>query len=173
MKPLLWIAIAWLVLIPAGCGYHTSGHNPQLPETVKTIAIPSFVNVTKTYRIEQIFTSAVVQEFLTRTHYSVLNRADSDADATLRGTIVNAISVPSTYDSRTGRAASVAVVVFAKVTLTSRDGKVLYDNPSYVFRDQYQLSNDLSTFFEEDTPSLQRMSRDFARTLVSNILEGF
>jgi hypothetical protein len=42
-----------------------------------------------------------------------------------------------------------------------------------VFRDQYQLSNDLSTFFEEDTPTLQRMSRDFARTLVSNILEGF
>ena len=28
-------------------------------------------------------------------------------------------------------------------------------------------------FFEEDSPALQRLSQDFARTLVSNILEGF
>jgi outer membrane lipopolysaccharide assembly protein LptE/RlpB len=162
-----------LVLLTAGCGYHTSGHNSQLPPNIKTIAIPSFVNLTKTYRIEQIFTAAVVQEWLTRTNYQVVNNDAEGADATLRGTIYITSSAPSTYDSRTGRAASVAVAVFTRVTLTARDGKVLYDNPSYVFKDQYQLSNDLSTFFEEDTPSLQRMSRDFARTLVSNILEGF
>jgi outer membrane lipopolysaccharide assembly protein LptE/RlpB len=162
-----------LLLVTAGCGYHTGGHRTQLPANVKTIAIPGFVNVTRTYRIEQIFTAAVVQEWLTRTNYRVVNNEAENADATLRGTIYSASSAPSTYDSRTGRAASIAVAVFARVTLTGRDGKVLYDNPSYVFKDQYQLSNDLSTFFEEDTPSLQRMSRDFARTLVSNILEGF
>jgi outer membrane lipopolysaccharide assembly protein LptE/RlpB len=172
MKACAFIGCA-LLLLATGCGYHTSGHNSQLPANVKTLAIPEFVNMTKTYRIEQVFTSAVVQEFLTRTHYSIENGTGENADATLRGTILNAISTPATYDSRTGRAASIAVIVYAKVTLTDRRGKVLYDNPSYVFRDQYQLSNDLSTFFEEDTPSLQRMSRDFARTLVSNILEGF
>lgn len=172
MKLSVFLAPA-LVLLTASCGYHTAGHNTQLPPDIKTIAIPGFVNVTKTYRIEQIFTAAVVQEWLTRTNYRVVNNDGEGADATLRGTIVSTSSVPSTYDSRTGRAASVAVAVFARVTLTARDGKVLYDNPSYVFKDQYQLSNDLSTFFEEDTPSLQRMSRDFARTLVSNILEGF
>jgi outer membrane lipopolysaccharide assembly protein LptE/RlpB len=162
-----------LLLLITGCGYHTGGHTTLLPANVKTIAIPGFVNVTRTYRIEQIFTAAVVQEWLTRTNYRVVNNEAQNADATLRGTIYSTSSVPSTYDSRTGRAASIAVAVSARVTLTGRDGKVLYDNPSYVFKDQYQLSNDLSTFFEEDTPALQRMSRDFARNLVSNILEGF
>lgn len=161
------------LLFTAGCGYHTAAHTTQLPANVKTIAIPGFVNVTRTYRVEQIITAAVVQEVLTRTHYTVVNDGRQGADAVLRGTILSTSSVPSTYDSRTGRAASIAVIVSARVTLTGRDGKVLYDNPSYVFKDQYQLSNDLSTFFEEDTPALQRMSRDFARTLVSNILEGF
>ncbi len=162
-----------LSLTAPGCGYHRSGYNAKLPVNVKTVAVPGFTNSTRTYRIEQIVTAAVVQEFLTRTHYSITHDEGQNADAILRGAILNAVSAPATYDSKTGRAASVAVTVYARVTLTTRDGKVLYDNPSYVFRDQYQLTNDLSSFFEEDTPTMQRMSRDFARTLVSNILEDF
>jgi hypothetical protein len=57
--------------------------------------------------------------------------------------------------------------------LTDKQGKVLYQNPSYIFREQYQVSRELSSFFEEDSPAMQRLSREFARTLVSNILEGF
>jgi hypothetical protein len=50
---------------------------------------------------------------------------------------------------------------------------MLYENPSYVFREQYEVSQDLSSFFQEDSPAFRRLSQDFARTLVSNILEGF
>jgi len=78
-----------------------------------------------------------------------------------------------TYNSQTGRAETVLVVVSMKVTLTDRQGKILFQDPAYVFREQYQVSQDLPSFFEEDSPALQRLSRDFARTLVSNILEGF
>jgi hypothetical protein len=60
-----------------------------------------------------------------------------------------------------------------RVSLTDKQGKVLYQNPSYIFREQYQVSRELSSFFEEDSPAMQRLSREFARTLVSNILEGF
>jgi hypothetical protein len=60
-----------------------------------------------------------------------------------------------------------------RVSLTDRQGKVLYQNPSYLFREQYEVSQDLVSFFEEDSPAFRRLSRDFARTLVSNILEGF
>jgi hypothetical protein len=52
-------------------------------------------------------------------------------------------------------------------------GTVLYQNPSYLFREQYEVPRDLNSFFEEDTPAFQRLSRDFAQALVSNILEGF
>src|SRR5579863_10780946 len=68
------------------CGYHTAGHAITLPTNVNTIAIPTFVNNTETYKIEQRLTAAVVQEFTTRTHYRIVNNADTDADATLRGT---------------------------------------------------------------------------------------
>jgi len=165
---------AWLLLAAcAGCGYHTAGHSVQLPENVKTIAVPAFVNETSTYRIEQMLTSSVVREFTTRTHYHILNNPSESADATLRGTVVSTSASPLTYNSTTGQAASVLVVVSMRVTLTDRQGKVLYQNPSYLFREQYEVSQDLASFFEEDSPAFRRLSQDFARTLVSNILEGF
>ncbi|MFY9682533.1 MAG: LptE family protein [Candidatus Sulfotelmatobacter sp.] len=166
------ICLAW-ILATTGCGYHTAGHAVQLPENVKTIAVPAFVNETTTYRIEQLLTSSVVREFTMRTHYHILNDPSEAADATLRGTVLSASSSPLTYNSATGQAASVLVVVSMKVALTDRRGKVLYQNPSYLFREQYEVSQDLTSFFEEDSPAFRRLSQDFARTLVSNILEGF
>ena len=155
------------------CGYHTAGHAVQLPENVKTIAVPAFINETSTYRIEQLLTSSVVREFTTRTHYHILNDPGEAADATLHGTVISASSTPLTYNSSTGQAASVLVVVSMSVSLIDRRGKVLYENPAYLFREQYEVSQDLASFFEEDSPAYQRLSQDFARTLVSNILEGF
>ena len=164
------LAAALLLL---GCGYHTAGHSAQLPENVKTIAIPAFKNETLTYHIEQMLTSSVVREFNTRTHYHVLNDTADNPDATLKGTVLSTSASPLTYDTATGRAASVLIVVSMRVQLSDRSGKVLYQNPAYLFREQYEVSQDLSSFFEEDSPAFRRLSQDFARTLVSNILEGF
>lgn len=172
MKPLRAAMLA-LLFAGVGCGYHTAGHAVQIPENVKTIAVPAFVNETSAYRIEQLLTSSVVREFTTRTHYHILNNSGDAADATLRGTVVSSSASPLTYNSSTGQAASVLVVVSMRVALTDRQGKVLYQNPSYVFREQYEVSQDLASFFEEDSPAFRRLSQDFARTLVSNILEGF
>lgn len=157
----------------SACGYHTAGHNVTLPENVKTLAIPAFVNQSQTYRVEQTLTAAVVREFTTRTRYQILHSESDAADATLHGTVLTTTASPLTYDSKTGRAESVLVVVSMKVSLIDRQGKILFQNPSYIFREQYQVSQELSSFFEEDSPAMGRLSRDFAQTLVSNVLEGF
>lgn len=161
-----------LVGVSSGCGYHTAGKANLLPSDLRTLAIPAFANHTQTYRIEQMLTAAVVQEFGTRTKYRITADPGS-ADAVLRGTVLTSSTTPLTYDSRTGRAATVLVIVSMNVSLTDRQGKVLYQNPSYTFREQYQVSEELSSFFEEDSPAFQRLSREFARTLVSNVLEAF
>jgi len=162
-----------LSVLGTGCGYHTAGHTVTIPDNVRILAIPAFVNQTQTFKIEQTLTAAVVKEFVTRTHYHVINQISDDADAALHGTVLASYTTPLTYDSQTGRAASVMVVISMKVSLLDKQGKVLYQNPAYLFREQYEVPRDLNSFFEEDSPALQRLSRDFAQTLVSNILEGF
>jgi outer membrane lipopolysaccharide assembly protein LptE/RlpB len=160
-------------LIGGGCGYHTAGHAVTLPQNVRTIAIPGFVSRSPTFRVEQVMTDAVVREFNTRTQFHIIHEAKADADAVLKGTVLSATAAPLAYDSTTGRAASVLVTVSMQVTLTDRDGKVLFQNPAYLFHEQYELSRELSSFFEEDSSAMDRLSRDFARTLVANILEGY
>lgn len=156
-----------------GCGYHTAGHVNRLPESVRVIAIPGFVNKTQTYRIEQILTRDVVREFVSRSSFQVVNGNSDSADATLKGTVVSTVAAPLTYDAQTGRASSEVVTITMRVSLVDRSGRVLFENQSFTFRDVYQVSREIASFFDEETPALQRMSRDFARTLVSDIMEGY
>lgn len=174
-RPIFWPASVALgmCLLASACGYHTVGSKADLPQNIHTIAIPGFVSHSQTFRIEQLLTDAVVREFDSRTQYRVVHDAKNDADAVLKATVVSASATPLAYDSQTGRAASALVTVSLQVTLTDRQGKVLFENPSYLFHDQYELSRDLQSFFEEDSPAVDRLSRDFARTLVSNILEAY
>ena len=155
------------------CGSHVAGHSNRLPENVKVLAVPMFVNQTQTYHIEQTLTRDVVRELVGRTHYKIVLDAGDSADATLKGTVLSAQTAPLTYDPQTGRISSSLVTVTMKVSLTEAGGRVLFENLNYTFREQYQVSANAASFFSEETPALQRMSRDFARTLVSDILEGF
>lgn len=159
-------------LFTTSCGYHATARSSALPQ-VKTLAVPTFTNQTQAYRIEQILTSSVVRELTTRTQYRIVNVDSGDADATLKGTVVQTETAPVTYDSTTGRASTSLVTVTMRVSLVDKKGTILFENPNYVFREEYQISRELSSFFDEETPAVDRLSRDLARSLVSNILEGF
>jgi outer membrane lipopolysaccharide assembly protein LptE/RlpB len=168
-----------LILAPlfaplAGCGYHTAGAATHLPPNVRTLAIPVFATRVQAFHTEMAFTSAVVREFDTRTRYTILqsDRAISDADATLSGTILSQTASPLTYDSASGQTSSYLITITAKVVLKGRDGRVLYENDALPFREQYQSTQDVSGFIQEDGPAVQRMARDFAQTVVTSILEG-
>lgn len=156
-----------------GCGYHQAGSATHLPSNVRTLAVPVFATNAQAYRTEMAFTQAVVHELNTRTKYRVLTSDTEDADATLHGTILSETIAPLTYDATTSQSSSYLVTVTAKAVLTAHDGRVLYQNDAITFREQYQSTQDLSGFIQEGSPAITRMSRDFAQTLVSDILESF
>lgn len=161
------------LLLLTGCGYHTAGSAAHLPNTVHTLAVPVFQNATQSYHAEVAFTQAVIREFSSRTPYHTVPGNDPDADATLNGTITTYQVIPLTYNSQTGQSSSFLVTIRAKVALTDRNKKVLYQNSSYLFRQQYETTEDLVTFIQEDPAAVQRLSRDFAQAVVSDILESF
>jgi outer membrane lipopolysaccharide assembly protein LptE/RlpB len=168
----LGVLAALVVLLATGCGYHTSAKAVRLPADLHSIAIPTFVNQTESYRIEQIMTQAVVREFNTRTNYRVISQP-AGADATLNGRIISTVISPVTYDSTTGRTSTAMITVSMAVRLVDKHGKVLFEQPSYQFREEYEISRDITTFFQEENPAVDRMAGDFARELVSNVLEAF
>ena len=168
----LLLANICLLLFPA-CGYHVAGQATRITPDVKTIAVPPFKNLSTTFRIEQQVTSAVTRELLERTHYRIVPNP-ADADAVLQGTIKEVRARAMTFDINTGLATSLQVQVTADVKLEDvHSHKLLFANSNYLFREEYQVSENAATLFEEDKPALERLSHDLARTLVTDILENF
>ena len=155
-----------------GCGYHTLGASAHLPADVRTLSIPVFATRTEAYHTEAVMTEAVLREFASRTKLRVTSSADGNPDATLHGTILQQSVSPLTYNTTTQQSSSFLLTMVVSVTLTARDGKVLYENKHYVFRQQYQSTTSLPNFLDESPAAEQRLSRDFAHALVSNGLEG-
>jgi outer membrane lipopolysaccharide assembly protein LptE/RlpB len=176
MRPsarLIIAALAALVcLCLSDCGYHTLGAATHLPPDVKTLAVPVFATRTDSNGTETALTQAVVREFLTRTRFRVTTDSGTDADAVLHGTILKQAVTPLTYNAATQQSSSFVITIVASVTLTAHDGRVLYENKNYIYREQYQSTTDLPTFVQEDPAAIQRLSREFARQLVADILEG-
>ncbi|MCU1342186.1 MAG: hypothetical protein JWN92_1609, partial [Candidatus Acidoferrum typicum] len=183
---LLRLCVTVAILLTS-CGYHVGGTASRLAPGLKVIDVSAFVNRTNQYRIEQRMTQAVVREFLERTRYRVVSTEES-ADAVLHGEITTMESSPVVFDTTPtqnpptsststttiARATTMLVSVHMKVTLEERETKkILYKNDNYLFREIYEISTDPTKFFDEQSPALERMAKDFAARLVSDVVENF
>ncbi len=161
------------LLAVTGCNYHRVDSAVHLPETVHTLAIPSFRNNTQSYHTQAVFTQAVIHEFTSRTSYRIVSGEDASADATLRGTITSFQIIPLTYDNSTGQTSSYLVTIITRLELVDPHGKVIWQNPSYMFRQQYEQIQDLASFIQEDSAATHRLAQEFASAAVADILESF
>jgi outer membrane lipopolysaccharide assembly protein LptE/RlpB len=156
-----------------GCGYHVVGKSDSLPRSIHVIAVPALENKTASYRIEQRLTAATVHEFLAKTQYRVVSDPAS-GDAVLRGKVLSLEAVPLLFDTQTGRATTMLITVKCEVTLEEREsGQILYHTNNFLFRNEYELSTDVKSFFEEQDPALDRLAQDFATRLVAAVTENY
>jgi outer membrane lipopolysaccharide assembly protein LptE/RlpB len=160
--------------LSASCGYHLGGQGDLIPKNIKTIAIPEFSNGTVQYHIASLLTADVVREFHSRTHYTIVTDP-AKADAVLTGGVVRFDVIGGiTTDPVTGRATSSQIVMTMQFNLTDRHtGKVIYQRSGYEFRNRYEISTSLQTYFDEQGPAIKRVCEDAARAVVSSVLEAF
>ncbi len=178
MSRLALVLFSVCLLFTSGCDYHVMDTPSHLPPSIgrqsaQTLAIPTFVNHTNAYRAGAIFTEAVIRQFTSRTAWHIVDHSDPTADATIYGQINSYSVVPLTYDNTTGRSSSFVITIKASLRVVNRDGKVIYQNSSYVFRQQYEETQNLASFIQEDSPAEKRLARDFASAAVSDILDSF
>jgi hypothetical protein len=175
LAPRLFFAAApfLLAMLSPGCGYQVAGHANTLPPDIKTIAVPMFRNETPQFKVEQNLTAAVVEELIDRSKFRVTTNPDG-ADAVLEGIVKTIRTEAITFSPQTGSATTLQIEVLTGVKLVDQHTKkVVFSNPDYLFRQQYQVSYTPSTLIEEDPAAVNRLSHDFARTLVTDILENF
>jgi outer membrane lipopolysaccharide assembly protein LptE/RlpB len=179
----IWLPVALAGAVAAclsGCGYHVAGHNNALPKSIQVIAVPAMENKTSSYRIEQKLTAATIHEFLVKTQYKVISDA-AGGDAVLTGKVMSLEIIPLLYNNttsstgvQTAQATAMLITMRCDVTFTDRlSQKVLYHNDNFVFRNEYELSSDVPSFFQEGDPAVDRMAQDFASRLVTAVTENY
>ena len=172
------IRLFFILLLFSGASGFTECYKPVtnsgLPKYIKTVAVPAFqfeVSGAR-YRVETRFTEAVTKEIIKRGRGLKVQGAREGADAVIEGTIRNFYFTGVLLD-RDGRARVYEVTIVAAVTIRDlKENKILYDNQNFIFRDSFEFSEDPRSFFNEEDPAVERMSRVFAESVVSTIING-
>jgi hypothetical protein len=98
------------------------------------------------------------------------------SDAVLTGEILQISVVPAAFDAQQ-RQTQVNVIVVTKVEFRDlKTDKVLWSHPALPITERYDVTTnvaDAGLFLGQNANAMQRLSSEFARALVSAILEAF
>ena len=176
-RTLIATVVVALAVATTACGYALAGRGSFLPAHIQVIGVPTFTNLTPYFELDQLFTEKVRAELIGRGRYKIVPES-TGVDAVLSGQItgLNIAPVSFTQDQQASRyVATVTVSLELRDTLDSR---VLWQNPSLTYREEFDAASgtsalDANAFFGQSTNAMQRLSTEFARAVISAILEAF
>lgn len=167
-------ALALLSTYLPSCGYALVGRATNLPDDVKTVYLAPFENRTQRNEVDQFVTEAIADELVKRRRFTV-GRDAASAEAELVGAVTAFGLTPVTFDTD-GRASEYEISIVAQVTLRrtggAPDAAVLWKNDRYLFRKTYPFDPDDASLDREEN-AIREAAREFAQTMVSDLLEGF
>jgi hypothetical protein len=166
--------VAMTIVLP-GCGYSLSGRGSFLPAYIKVIGVPMFTNSTPVFDVEKKITEHVIAEFIGRGKYKVEPTATA-VDGLLTGDVSSITLTPAAFTADR-QASRYVLTVTARIEFKDmKTNKVLWSNPAMQFREEFDITTDVgdpSAFFGQDANALERVATEFARSVVSAILEAF
>jgi len=172
-------AVLLLSLALSGCGYSLAGRGSFLPAYIKTIGMPVFVNLTPIPDVERKITDKVRAELIGRGRYTIQPQT-TGVDATLIGEILAIGIAPAAFNQQQ-QATRYSLTIVAKIEFKDlKTGKVLWANPSMAYTEQYDVTSqlgaaatDAGAFLGQNANALERLANEFARAVVSAMLESF
>lgn len=180
MRTLQWLRLVVLLAVAsatAGCGYSLAGRGSFLPDYIRTIGVPQFTNSTSIYDVDRKVSEQVRGELAGRGKYKIEPR-DTGVDAVLTGD-VNSITITPVSFNQQQQATRYVLTLSASVQFKDvKTGKVLWANPAMAFREEFEPTTganvtDVTAFFGQDVNALERIASEFARAVVSALLEAF
>lgn len=171
------LVIVFALAAHGGCGYSLAGRGSFLPAYIKTIGVPQFNNLTSIPDVDRRVTEKVRSELIGRGKWTI--RPDTvGVDAILSADVTAITIAPSAFNQQQ-QATRYAAALVARVEFKDvRANKVLWSNPAMAYREEFDVAVtsaavDPTTFFGQDLNALDRMATEFARSVVSAILEAF
>ncbi len=162
------LGLALLALGLAGCGYSFRGN---LPDHIKTVAVPIFTNRTAEPAVETWLTSAVVEAYATNGRLRVVKT--EDADAILDGEVVG-YSVQSIAFDNQANVRQYRLLVTMNLKLRDvRKKSVLFEQQGLREKSDFQVLGAVSQTIGAEEGAVRSAARDIARSIVSLTIDRF
>lgn len=166
---------ASLALLLGGCGYALEGRGITTDPSIKRIGVPLFVDRTGRVDLDARVTEAVINELLKKGRFTVV-KEKAGVDAVVEGQIEMFDSVPVNFSGDTGRSQATRYAITLVASVTYRkvgQREPLWENDAFSVRDEYDMDETASSYFDREEQSIERLSETFAKSLVSAMLEAF
>ena len=170
-EPKKLIVLLFVCLLLFQCGYHLRGTGSFLPPHIKRVNVPMFKNLTTRFELDMKLTHSVIDELVARGKVEIAEDMQS-ADAVLIGEIVSFKATPIAF-AKDASADRYNIIVVTRITLKDLVTKrVIFSNPNFRYYEEYEVPEGLD-FETVESEALDKIAEKFARSLVTNILEGF
>jgi hypothetical protein len=153
-----------------GCGYRLSGRAGSVPDHLRQLAIPMFVNSTPIPGLEHVFTAAVRERFLRDGRVKLA--PDSGLVTRLQGEVAHyQLQVLAT--NRDDRALEYRIETELRVTVVDRrQGRILLQQPVLVTTEYVVTERIVPTEIARER-ALHTAAQDAGERLVSLLLDRF
>ncbi len=161
-------ALALLLAALSGCGYSLRGN---LPDHVKTVAVPVFANKTSEPAVESLLTQAVVQAFSTNGRLRVVK--PEEADAILEGEVVGYEIQALAFDPGAAIRQYRLVVTMNLRFRDVRRNALLFEQARFQEKADFRVVGVVSQTISREESALQAAAVDIARSIVSLAVDRF
>jgi hypothetical protein len=161
--------------LASACGYSLQGRGITTDASIKRIGVPLFKDRTGKPGLDTRVTQAVMEELLKRGRFTVVRDA-ANVDAVVEGEIEAWNVVPVGFSSESGvtQASRYTISLTAKVVYRKIGQKEpIWSSDAFSQRDEYDMGDEASTYFDQEDLSIARLSEAFARSLVAAMMEAF
>lgn len=168
---IVWGGMPLVILMAMfGCGYQLSGQASSIPDHLRQLAIPMFVNSTAVPGLERLFTTAVRERF--QRDGRVRLGPDIGLATRLHGEITR-YQLHILATNRDDRALEYRIETELRVTVVDRrQGQVILQQPLLVTTEYVVLERLVPTDIARDR-ALQAAAQDTGERVVSLLLDRF
>jgi Lipopolysaccharide-assembly len=177
VRALCALVLVTVVIVESGCGYSLAGRGSFLPDYIRTIGVPQFTNGTAVFDVDRRVSERLRGELAGRGKYRIETR-ETGVDAVLSGEVSSILITPVSFNQQQ-QATRYVLILSAKVEFKDlKTGKVLWANPAMAFREEFEPTTgstitDANAYFGQDVNALDRIATEFARAVVSALMEAF
>jgi outer membrane lipopolysaccharide assembly protein LptE/RlpB len=162
------VALALLAVGFAGCGYSFRGN---LPDHIKTVAVPVFTNKTAEPAVETFLTSAVVEAFASNGRLRVVK--PEEADAILNGEVVGYSVMSIAFDNQANVRQYRLVVTMNLRLRDVRKNSTLFEQQGLKEQADFQVLGAVSQTISNEEAAVRTAATQVARSIVSLTIDRF